>query len=345
LFALGVSAALAEGPSLGPPTPPAPAVALNPYVQPQIPYAPPQPTPPHDRQGCNIVLFAGRTVELTLPGDWTVRQIPLPGELRLVAGPGDVPADPRRLERGLWLAYQRTESPAAGRSLEAELRSRLAQEIEVQPRLFGWPQSVEVGGFSGLKQNLEMAPPSDAGLPCRASFIVVQTPWGVFEMMAVTPLFAADDMRAALKAALASVRFHAPRPLPAISADGIADAQPILGSWKGPQGSLHFLPTGQVQLDADAVTTLTPEAQETTAIGLASRQIRGRFTAQGDVIYITWADGSQLNHRWQLHEGELLLMDHTRNVSRLKRLFDAPPLEALSASMSAADPTWNATSR
>ena len=31
----------------------------------------------------------------------TVREVPLQYEIRLIAGPGDVPSDPRRLERGL----------------------------------------------------------------------------------------------------------------------------------------------------------------------------------------------------------------------------------------------------
>src|SRR5436190_4213241 len=57
-----------------------------------------------DGPAYNVVRFAAGTVELAVPSNWTVKQVPLPREIRLVTGPGEIPDDPSRLERGLWLA-------------------------------------------------------------------------------------------------------------------------------------------------------------------------------------------------------------------------------------------------
>ncbi len=98
-----------------------------------------------------------------------------------------------------------------------------------------------------------------------------------------------------------------------------------MGSWKGRQVAVHFLPQGRVRLDFDTVQTLTAIRDGHAVSGGSGKHIEGSFAAQADVIYITWDDGSRLNYRWQVHAGELLLMDHTGSSSRLRRLFDSPP--------------------
>ena len=51
-------------------------------------------------------------------------------------------------------------------------------------------------------------------------------------------------------------------------------------------------------------------------------RLRGTYRAAGDVIYITWVDGSRLNLRWKLSKGKLLVTDHQGQISKLKPLIE-----------------------
>ena len=51
-------------------------------------------------------------------------------------------------------------------------------------------------------------------------------------------------------------------------------------------------------------------------------QLTGRYQANGDLLLITWDDGSQLNYRWLVTDGDLMLTDHYGRVSQLRRHFD-----------------------
>ena len=51
-------------------------------------------------------------------------------------------------------------------------------------------------------------------------------------------------------------------------------------------------------------------------------RLTGRYRARDDLILISWDDGSKLNYRWRLHNGDLLLTDNTGQVSQLRRLAD-----------------------
>jgi hypothetical protein len=272
------------------------------------------------KQAVNTVLFAGRTVEFLLPSHWRVKEVPLPDEVRLVAGPGDVPTELRQLEHGFWIAYHRIETESPRPALETDLGNRLAGAVGRTARLLGPAQHVKAGGYQGLKQLVELDALGSSGLPRRATYLLVQTPWGRFEMLGVASFDAEDDVRGGLKMVLDSLRFHAPQP----PDDRVTGAsQPFLGRWKAQQGALHFLPGGRVRLEFDTVIALAVDhGGGAGALGTRER-LTGRFTAQDDLIFITWDDGSQLNYRWRLHQGDLLLMDHTQQLSRLKRLFDA----------------------
>lgn len=272
-----------------------------------------------------VVRFAGRTVEFAVPPQWTVKQVPLPGEIRVLAGPGDVPDEPLQMERGLWIAYHRIEAGASKVSLEAELRDRLPGAAGRAFRAAGGPQALQVGAFAGLMQMVQVAPGDLDGLPRRASYILVRTTWGLLEAWAVTTVGSVDQVQPGLQMALTSLRLNPPAALAAATAANLADAAAALGSWKGRQVAMHFLPEGRVRLDFDAVQTLAPGRDDQASSAGPGRNIEGSFAAQDDMIFITWDDGSQLNYRWKLLEGELLLMDHTGSSSRLKRLFYSPP--------------------
>jgi hypothetical protein len=233
-----------------------------------------------------------------------------------------VPDEPQRLERGLWIAHHRIEVKQ-GRSLQAELRERLPRALPVSFRPTGPLQAMRVNGYPALKQNVEIAAATVDALPRRGSYVLVGTPWGVLEVLGTTAAYGADEVRAGLKMALTSLRCHAPSALPPASAPGIADARGVLGSWKGPEGSLHFLPGGQVRLERDAVTTVATSGQANDGLP-RPEPMDGSFTAEGDVIRVVWDDGSKLNYRWRAQGNDLLIMDHTGESSRLTRLFDSP---------------------
>jgi hypothetical protein len=128
----GTAAGAEEPPGLLSPEPSAALKETPPAVATGAPQA-------GDGPAFSVVRFAAGTVEFAVPQDWTVKQVPLSREVRIVAGPGDVPDDPGRLERGLWMAYHpaaptlRGASAPARPTLADELRGRLPKQAEPTP--------------------------------------------------------------------------------------------------------------------------------------------------------------------------------------------------------------------
>ena len=268
------------------------------------------------------VLFAGRTVKFQLPQGWSVKEIPVAREVRLFVGPGELPNDPRQLQRGLWLVHSPASAPdALRRRLKEELRLRVSDVTGGRAKLIGSPRRISVGEYPGLQQDMELPALESHGWIRRASHIVVASPWGLLEIHGIAPVDAEDQVRSGLQLILRSLRLQQPQPPLRARSPEVSDAQPVLGSWKGLKGRLHFSEHGRVELCFDRVATIEVQNDHRSPLVDFGDKLHGRFTAEDDVIFITWDDGSQLNYRWKIRQGELHLLDSTRRSSVLKRLF------------------------
>jgi hypothetical protein len=275
--------------------------------------------------GTSLVLFAGRTVEFEIPRSWAVKEVPFGREIRALAGPGPLPDDPNQLEAGFWLAYRPHSTATPTPVLGEELRASLARSGAERSQLIGRPKPLKIDGLPALQQNVWPANDANRWLG-RVSHVVVPTPWGLLEMRALAPLAPECDVSSALQTVLASLRFHAPAASRPAAKGHTAAAQNVFGSWKGLRSRLHLTSEGVVELEFDRPTVVSTEEVKSLHPQRGQRQT-GRFTAEGDVIYITWSDGSRLNYRWALKDGELFLRDPAGGFHQLQRLFD-PPLAA-----------------
>jgi len=95
------------------------------------------------------------------------------------------------------------------------------------------------------------------------------------------------------------------------------DAQPIFGSWRAYRSLLQLLGEGRILITVDPSATQSLDA---TAGHKHQEQLIGVFKAQGDLLFVTWKDGSKLNYRWRLEQGELLMTDHQGQISQLRRV-------------------------
>jgi hypothetical protein len=94
----------------------------------------------------------------------------------------------------------------------------------------------------------------------------------------------------------------------------VGDAAEVLGAWRGSRGQLALYDNGRIVL-----WSATP-ANGTQHAPSAPVALEGRFSAEGDVLYISWRDGSRSNLRWKLRDENLLLSDHRGQLSLLQRL-------------------------
>ena len=46
------------------------------------------------------------------------------------------------------------------------------------------------------------------------------------------------------------------------------------------------------------------------------------FEAKEDLLLVEWKDGSKLNFRWKVKDGDLLLTDHEGRISKLRRIVE-----------------------
>jgi hypothetical protein len=271
-----------------------------------------------------LVAFAGGALDFELPRGWVVKEVPSGREIRLLAGPAPLPTSPNNLIRGCWLMYERYVPTAGPRpSLNDDLQRSLRRLPEVGA-LLGRPRAITVGRQPALRQNVELIGDRGTGAVLRASHVVAQTPWGLLELHGIAPVDVADDVRGGLNLVLSSLRFHNPRQPPLATSPDVTDAQGALGHWKGQYQRLHLTPTGGIVMDMDPLVTASAAPPEPPHGYEPGTHLTGRFRAEDDLIYVTWNDGSPLNFRWKVQQGDLLLLDHSGRYSRLKRLFDVP---------------------
>ena len=272
--------------------------------------------PPPGAEFNDIVRFAAEAIEFTVPPQWSVTETNELRHVRLYITPGQFTGSADMTD-GLWVSYhvnpQQESAPAAlKKALEQRLRSALPEGAKVER-----PSLIEVGSHQAAERPFHaLFRDGDRAVEVRGSHRIIATEWGIVELPARhTSAETASHIAQLLE------RMAIGKPLlfddPATGATESAMA--VFGTWKAERARLMFTPGGEVELEYDQSR---PRQLDDTTLLRPARTLRGTYTADGDLLRITWADGSLLNLRWRYEDGALLLTDHLGRISQLARLYE-----------------------
>lgn len=267
----------------------------------------------------DIVRFAAGAIEFAVPNGWVVSEQYVGREVRLLVTPE--PGDRRggsMLPR-IWVTYH-VEPDRAPRTRLKTWLARRSREAAGPEAVLLPPETIIVAGHGALRQPYRSLPQASRDVAVEGFHLLVSADWGIVEIHTRFGRDAAEQ-RAAADRLLKSLVLGTPEAAaqPARRADG--DAQPIVGVWKSLRGRLHLTHDGQIvlQYDAQRIRQLDDRRE---LLRRPPRRLTGRYHAHGDLLQVTWSDGSRLNLRWRLHRGDLLLTDHLGRISQLKRLLE-----------------------
>ncbi len=264
-----------------------------------------------------VVIHAAGAVELTIPADWTVREVPAGRQIRLAILPfepdAETPSD------GLWLSYhfdpdRHPQTPPQLVQLAAARLTAVTEEKAAPEE----PQFMNVGRFHAVRIPFTMAAGVTSPINVRGFYLLFETDWGFCELHAMAPEVLYAKRENQFQSIVASMKLNAPSIKTEVQDPAVTDARPLIGSWKAFQSRLRLSGDGRVSIVTDQPFTLTAEAGERQQ----ASEITGHFRAEKDVLWITWDDGSKLNFRWRIRNNRLLLTDHEGKMTQLRRILE-----------------------
>ncbi len=258
------------------------------------------------------ISLAGGAIRFTSPRGWFVSELPAGRHLQVW-----VTAQPlarRGPHDGVAVSFHWLGRPASHEELRSwALRSDEAGRAGQRPG-----QNVELREIAGRPGVVTSFANDDR----RAEHFVVGLETGIFELISTASpaQFVAQQKITAL--ILDGLRLQSPqlanRPAD-LNAIAAADA---IGLWKSLRGQLHLGRDGGILLRFDRRVGFPLDAEGVLRFDAARTEIDGRFQAQGDLLMVTWSDGSRTIFRWRMNDGQLLLTDHHGRVSQLNRLLE-----------------------
>lgn len=267
------------------------------------------------------VTFAGGAIEIEVPADWSIAEVPDGRTVRLMAGPTPLPRRPERLRHGIWLTFQhRLPGLSEDRVLDRDLveeRMRLAQGFSVQMLDL---QQTQISGCDVLQADFR-APAASPEPALAGVHVIGRTAFGWLELHAVYPQRQGGVPGRVIEQVLASLVLKAPT-APAPGGDKQAERAP-LGTWKAYRSVLRILPEGAIRLTFDRRGTYVTTANGGLHYDAQRTQLDGRYQLRGDLLEVTWEDGSRQNFRWRIsRRGDLLLTDHHGRIAQLVWLYE-----------------------
>ena len=267
----------------------------------------------------DFVLFAGGTVEFRLPLAWKTAEVPQGRQVRLELWPE---ASRRHMVRGAqsplvdgaWLTFHYRDQ----RHDATALRQMLVRQIEQtlgEPQDAAMIESIEHGPFRGVRQAFVQ---DDA----QGFHLLIATEPGILELHFVAPRSAHAERMVEIDALLASMKLVSPVVPQQQVVPQLADAEQVVGLWKSLRGSMRLTGQGQVVVRFDRTGVFPIDERGHKVYDRGVTRLAGQYTAQDDLILITWGDGSRLNYRWTIDKGELLLTDHLGRVSQMNRILE-----------------------
>ncbi len=285
--------------------------------------------------GLDVVSHAAGGVELLLPSGWQSYETPIARSVRLVVARQPAEKNHQTAGDGLWLVYHVApaaemfeKNTGATPAIQQELAEQMERLMALATNHFATTTRsghLFIDGWPALRHDFELADPADIenarpfwnGFHC-----LVRTPWGLVEIHAVAPASIYVQREKQFQAILDSLLLGQPHLPPHRADPPYRDASPVLGSWKSYRSRLRLYNDGGVELAYDAPRDLTLDQRGKISPPAALPRLRGRYTARGDLLRITWRDGSLLNYRWKLNDGQLLLTDHTGRNSLLNPIYE-----------------------
>lgn len=271
-----------------------------------------------------IVQLAGGAVELRVRQGWWIWEVPQGREVRVALSPTR-PASLREPPvAGYWACFHlTTASPAdPGAYLADQMQQRLSEVTGGQARPLQAIQFQRLGRWDAAV--LEFALPAPSGTntgPLLGRHVLAMTPWGLFEFHAQFPASRYQGQTGETERLLQHVQLSAPAVAAAGAGATIAEtiaAAPIQGSWKAFRSRLRLSGNGDIEIVTDRAQLISPPDADPSPV--KPEFLRGRYRAEGDLLFVQWQDGSRLNFRWKLNGGDLLLTDHDGQISQLRRI-------------------------
>ncbi len=284
--------------------------------------------------GFTSVSFSGGAVQFAHGPQWTASELLDGRDILLVLSRGEPPKTPSSLADGFWIGYQYVgEAAQTSPQIAADrLASRLRRSTRGRARVLT-QQSIRVAGFAGML--VEFSLPARPTADRERSFRTVQadlsqrrgvrvqarTKRGWFELHWVSsPNRYAQD-RNSVEQLLDSLHLKDPEIVHQELPPQLRSAAKIIGTWKAMSSKFVLDADGRVKLQFDRRKHYRLDEQQRLDYESPVPELAGRFTAQGDLLQITWEDESRRNYRWRIDEGRLMLTDHHGRVSQLHRQF------------------------
>ena len=256
-----------------------------------------------------FVQFAAGAITIPLPMDWSIAEADHLRHVRLYITPNEMRGESSFTE-GVWISYHAARRTYQDDSqLRRLLEIRLADVLPVHVKLEE-PKEIQIGGRSAIQQPYHLDNGRDVDATV-GDHLLIAADWGIVEVHTRFQSGAHDQQIADMFDAM---EIGQPRKYEQ------TDAQPgVIGTWKAEQARLIVRPGGTIELQHDREQL---QQIEQTHLVRPSRRVRGRYQTEGDILQVTWEDGSKLNLRFRSNDRELLLTDHHGRVSQLHRLYE-----------------------
>lgn len=255
--------------------------------------------------------FGAGAVQLSPIRDWWIREVPQGRDIFLVMSP----EPPKRLpDDGIWLTYHVAEPTTL--PVSDELRGKLLSRLRAttdRAAKFSEASEFQIDSWPGIAVEF-LIPASSSTPPLQGRHVLVRTDWGIFELHASAPRDQFDARSAMWAGLWKSIRLEAPKAKAEPVAQTTRDAAAVVGSWKSYRSRMRLRGNGTIEIVPDSVNLLIDPN--------SPQLLRGTYQARGDLLYVTWTDGSRLNFRWRSRQGDLFLTDHEGQISQLKRLLE-----------------------
>ena len=279
-------------------------------VEPRLadPHGLPRTAAPAELPQGDLVLLAGGAAEFVAPPGWRATEIPRHRELRCWLTP-DAPSAHVEPQDGIWMCFHWHGSRLAVDDLAAWLAKRTGAGSGAPPR------QTTISGWPALVQTVDAAERREYRLAAAVGP-------AVFEYVVTARPAAYAPLRPVADRLLASIKLRAPQIEGADVDRSVTPARKAIGLWKSENGLLRLAADGRIVVQFDRKRHYPLDETGLRRFDDPVSRLTGRFQAEHDLITVTWDDGSQLNFRWTLDDGALLLTDHHGRVSQLQRLIE-----------------------
>ena len=277
----------------------------------------------------DVVLHSGGAVGFRSPLGWRVSETAVGREIRLILTPGSPPRRIDHLVDAIWICYhaQRVEDYQATRSRAANpLASFVVTRVQKtagRDSVLGKPLEKRIAEHLGWAMSFESPAAVQKKLPARRGIhLALATRHGVFEARLIAPVALYNERRRGWDKLLASLTLAAPRELADRPPPHLAAATDLLGSWKSTRGRLRVQSDGRLELRFDRDGVFPVDIAGNVSYEDRVTELAGRYRAEGDLLRVTWDDGSRTNYRWRRERAELFLTDHTGRASQLRLIYE-----------------------